>query len=235
MTLRLYDLAAADDAVRFSPYCWRAKMALKHKGLDFETVPWRFTEKDVLAPTGQGRVPVLVDGDRWISDSWAIALYLDEAHGDRPALFGSPGEVALARFVNQWCDNVLHLALRAPLLLDIFKVADARDRDYFRASREKMIGVALEEACLDREADLAALKRTLYPVEMSLKERKFLSGDAPAYADFCLFGSLMWAHVISPEPVLRADTAVAAWFEAMLDLHGGYARAAPRAGLPAAA
>jgi Glutathione S-transferase, N-terminal domain len=36
MAIKLYDLAAAEDDRRFSPYCWRAKMALKHKGLEFE-------------------------------------------------------------------------------------------------------------------------------------------------------------------------------------------------------
>src|ERR1043165_4592545 len=46
VTIQLYDLAAAEDDRRFSPYCWRTKMALKHKGLEFETLPWRFTEKE---------------------------------------------------------------------------------------------------------------------------------------------------------------------------------------------
>src|SRR5881394_4497405 len=41
MAIKLYDLAGAEDDRRFSPYCWRVKMALKHKGLDFETIPWR--------------------------------------------------------------------------------------------------------------------------------------------------------------------------------------------------
>src|SRR5258706_287114 len=60
MTMKLYDLAAAEDDRRFSPYCWRAKMALKHKGLEFETIPWRFVEQDAIAFSGQGLVPVLV-------------------------------------------------------------------------------------------------------------------------------------------------------------------------------
>ena len=38
MAIKLYDLAAAEDDRRFSPYCWRVKMALLHKGLDFETI-----------------------------------------------------------------------------------------------------------------------------------------------------------------------------------------------------
>ena len=41
MTIKLYDLAGEDAALRFSPFCWRTKMALKHKGLPFETEVWR--------------------------------------------------------------------------------------------------------------------------------------------------------------------------------------------------
>jgi glutathione S-transferase len=62
MGLQLYDLAGAEPERRFSPYCWRTKMALAHKGLPFDTIPWRFADKDVIAFSGQGRVPVLVDG-----------------------------------------------------------------------------------------------------------------------------------------------------------------------------
>ena len=49
MTIKMWDLAAAEDDRRFSPYCWRAKMALAHKGLKAETIPWRFTEKEAIA------------------------------------------------------------------------------------------------------------------------------------------------------------------------------------------
>jgi glutathione S-transferase len=31
MAIQLYDLAGAEDDRRFSPYCWRVKMALQHK------------------------------------------------------------------------------------------------------------------------------------------------------------------------------------------------------------
>jgi Glutathione S-transferase, N-terminal domain len=69
MGLHLYDLAGAQVERRFSPYCWRAKLALAHKSLAFDTIPWRFTDKDAIAFSGQGRVPVLVDGDRIVFDS----------------------------------------------------------------------------------------------------------------------------------------------------------------------
>src|SRR6185437_5084567 len=105
--LELYDLAGAEDDRRFSPFCWRTRLALAHKGLPVTTIPWRFTEKERIAPSGQGRVPVLVDNGRWINDSWAIATYLEETYPDRPSLFGGPAGLALSRFYNTWADVVL--------------------------------------------------------------------------------------------------------------------------------
>src|SRR5712675_908771 len=88
--IRLFDLAGAEPARRFSPYCWRIKLALAHKGLEVETIPWRFTEKSAIAASGQGRVPVLVHGDRWVADSWVIADYLEDAFPETPPIF-APG------------------------------------------------------------------------------------------------------------------------------------------------
>ena len=51
MQLKMYDLCGADKDRRFSPFCWRIKMALAHKGLDTEFIPWKFTDKEALAPT----------------------------------------------------------------------------------------------------------------------------------------------------------------------------------------
>jgi glutathione S-transferase len=82
-------------------------MALMHKGLAFDTIPWRFNEKSVIAFSGQGRVPVLRDGDQVVSDSWTIATYLEDAYPDRPSLFRGDGSRAVTRFVNAWADAVL--------------------------------------------------------------------------------------------------------------------------------
>ena len=48
MNIKMYDLAGADANRRFSTYCWRIRMALAHKGLEVETIPWRFTDKDAM-------------------------------------------------------------------------------------------------------------------------------------------------------------------------------------------
>src|ERR1700751_2070251 len=98
MALTLYDLAGADPTRRFSPYCWRIRMALAHKELSVETIPWRFTEKDAITDSGQSRVPVLVDGERWLADSWLIANYLEDNYPDRPSLFGGEAGRGLSFF-----------------------------------------------------------------------------------------------------------------------------------------
>ena len=42
MTIEMYDLVGLEDR-RFSPFCWRARMALAHKGLDHVATPVGFT------------------------------------------------------------------------------------------------------------------------------------------------------------------------------------------------
>jgi glutathione S-transferase len=156
MAIKLYDLAGAEPDRRFSPYCWRSRMALAHKGLEVETIPWRFTEKDVIAFSGQGRVPVLIDGDNTVSDSWAIAGYLEQAYPDRPSLFGGAAGRALARFINGWADAVVLPGIAGLIVADVFAHLHEKDRDYFRTSREQRLGRTLEAVCADRDVRVGA-------------------------------------------------------------------------------
>ncbi len=226
MTIKLYDLAAAEDDRRFSPYCWRTKMALKHKGLDFETVPWRFTEKDAIAFSGQGLVPVLVDGGTTVHDSWRIALYLDEAYPQRPALFEGNQSRALSGFVAQWAFRVLHPSIFRVVILDLFARIHEKDKPYFRESREKRFGMTLEAFGSDQKKRIADMRGALDPLRPVLVENRFLSGPGPGYADYIVFGAFQWARVMSPVRLLEPDDPVYAWRERMLDLWGGYAREA---------
>ena len=75
--IQLYDLETKYPNVRFSPFCWRVKYALAHKGLRWEEVPIGFTDKDKLPSPNEGKVPVIVDDQEVVSDSWDIALFLN--------------------------------------------------------------------------------------------------------------------------------------------------------------
>ncbi len=225
-TLTLYDLAGADPELRFSPFCWRIRLALAHKGLEAETIPWRFTEKDRLAFAGHDKVPVLVDGGRVVTESWDIACHLEAAHPDRPSLFGGETGRALGRFVGAWTDAVVHPAVARLVLLDIERCLAPADAAYFRRSREARFGTTLEQACADRPGNLAAFRQALHPMRMTLRAQPFLSGATPGYADYTVFGAFQWARAVSPLALLEAEDPVHAWRGRVLDLFDGLARRA---------
>jgi glutathione S-transferase len=224
--LRLYDLAGAEDERRFSPYCWRIRMALAHKGLPVETIAWRFTDKSAIAPSGQGRVPVLVDGKQWLHESWDIACYLEDRHPEGPSLFGGPQGRALSRLYSHLGDWINGQLVRL-LVCDIHDHLDERDRAYFRESREQRFGAPLEVIAADRESRLPAIRDSLAPLRATLQHQPFFGGTEPLYADYAIFGAFQWARAISPLAILASDDPLAHWRERLLDAHGGLARSSP--------
>jgi glutathione S-transferase len=224
----MYDLAGVEAERRFSPFCWRARMALAHKRLEVETVPWRFTEKDKLPAPNDGRVPVIVDGGKVVHDSSTIADYLDERYADRPSLFPGAAARGLSKFVQNWTETVVQSGLVRLVVLDIWKHIGLKDQEYFRQSREARFGGAsLEDVVKDREARLPAFRASLDPLRRTVERQPFVSGDAPAYADYIVFGAFQWARAISDFALLAPDDPVFAWRGRMLDLHDGLARKAP--------
>lgn len=226
-TLVLYELAGANPELRFSPHCWKTRMALAHKGLQAKRIPWRFTEKDRIAFSGQGQVPVLVDDGEVVCDSWRIALHLEGRFASLPSLFGDPAAVPLAHFVNHWADQILLPEIARNILLDIFEQLDAKDRRYFRESREKRFGDRLENVVAAAAARPDTLTRILVPLRRLLADHAFVGGAAASYADYCVFGMFMWARCVGAAEFLAADDPVYLWRERLLDAFGGLARSAP--------
>ena len=226
MTIVMHDLAGADPSLRFSPYCWRTRMALAHKGLAVTTIPWRFTEKDALAFSGQGRVPVIRDCDRVVSDSWAIAEYLEDAYPERPSLFGGGAGQAHARFVNAWADGVMLGGIARLIVRDLLDVVAPRDQAYFRESREARFAMTLEKVQAGRATRVADFRASLLPVRLVLGRQAWLGGDAPSYADYIVFGNLQWPRCVSRFELLERDDPVAGWRDRMLDLFDGLGRKA---------
>jgi glutathione S-transferase len=224
--MQLYDLAGAEPDRRFSPYCWRIRLALAHKKLPVETIPWRFTEKAEIAASGQALVPVLVDGERWIADSWTIANYLEDAYPNSPSLFDGASGRSLTRYYSSFADGLVG-AIFPFVALDILHHVADKDRDYFRASREKRVGTTLEAFVDGRDAKLPAFRASLAPLRNTLKAQPFFGGEAPLYADYAVFGPLQWARCISPFALLEEGDPVKLWRDRLLDSFGGLARKSP--------
>jgi glutathione S-transferase len=224
MTIKLYDLLGDEDR-RYSQYCWRAKLALKHKGLDFDLIPLVLTDKDPIAFAGATSVPVMVDGDIVKTDSWDIAAYLDDAYPDAPSLLGGAMGAGVTRVINSWSDRAVNVALGPMIARDILDATHPDDRDYLRGSLEKLYKKTLEEVQEGREERVKGLYRTLDPIRFTFRKgQEFICGDGPGYADYVVFSQFQWARVVSPFKLLDADDPVFAWRERMLDLYGGYAR-----------
>jgi glutathione S-transferase len=224
MALQLFELVGTEEDRPFSPFCWRIRMALAHKGLDARSIPWRFTEKDAINKHKSDKVPVLLDGERAVNDSWAIANYLEDTYPDRPSLFGGEGGRAMGRMLNWWGDTVVVAGMFPFIVADIHGHLRPVDQAYFRESREARFKKSLEEVASNRDTGVDAFRKSLDPMRLTLKTQPFLGGAAPNYADYIVFGPFQWARAISPFKLLAEDDAIYAWREKMLDAFNGMAR-----------
>lgn len=224
---KLFELCGTETERVFSPFCWRTRMALAHKDIEAETIPWRFTEKDAIAPHHSDKVPVFLDGDTSIADSWAIANYLEDTYPDLPSLFGGEGGRAMGRMLNWWGDTVVIGGIFPMVVKDIYDHLRPADQPYFRKTREARLGKTLEEAGVNRDAMVEGFRNTLNPMRLTLKTQPFIGGASPNYADYIVFGPFQWARAISPFKLLKEDDPVYAWREKLLDAFGGMARKSP--------
>ncbi|AEG03720.1 glutathione S-transferase family protein [Sinorhizobium meliloti] len=224
MTRKLYALSGTDTSRPFSPHVWKTKLSLAHKGLTFDIAPVGFTEIPRLEQGATKIVPLLRDGEKLVSDSFDIALYLEEAYPDRPPLLSGEGGKAMARFVEGWSQTTLHPAIGRIAIMDIHDSLDPIDRAYFRASREERFGRPLEAVAEAGRGDLETFSAKLEPIRHMLKFQPFLGGDRPLFADYIVFGALQWARIVSPHRLLAAGDVVTDWFERCLDLHDGLGR-----------
>lgn len=226
----LYELVGADPARPFSPHCWKARMALRHKGFEVETRPVPFTQVPMVEDGFSSLVPVLRDGERLIADSFDIAEHLEATYPDRPTLFAGDGGRRLSRFVESWSQTTLHPFIVSTAVLDIHDALAEPDKVYFRGSREARLGRSLEAVPVDRERRLPLFwDETLKPLSFLLAKSPFLGGDTPLFADYIVFGAFQWARVISPLNIVPSAGPVFDWFERCLDLHGGEGRSVPAA------
>jgi glutathione S-transferase len=152
------------------PFSRKVRIVLREKELDAEleaVEPWRQAEAlATLNPAAE--VPVLIDGQHVICDSWAVCEYLEETRPERRLLALDPVERAEVRRLMAWFDvkfmrEVTDLIWREKVL----KFAVNRDTPNSAAVR---IGVANLHAHLNYIADL-------------FEHRNWLAGDHISLAD----------------------------------------------------
>lgn len=204
-------------------------MALAHKGLDYTSIATPFTAVASVEGGDARKVPVLVDGDTVIEESYEIAKYLDRTYPDAPSLFNGAGSEELTKFVINWSNSQLHPAVAKLAVLDIHNALAPADQVFFRQTREKLFGCTLEEFDAKFPKNGDALKAALLPVEMTVRKQAFLGGDAPIFADYVVFGALQWLRLTASQDHSPKEGGVADWFGRLLDLYDGMGRNAQAA------
>jgi glutathione S-transferase len=117
------------------PYCKRVRAALAEKGIPYRSRLIQPGEKptELLGANQRGTVPVLVDGDRVLADSWDILEYLEERWPEPPVFPAPPGREA----VKATYDRVN--ALLAPLLPRILRGTPEERTDALHELRRAFI------------------------------------------------------------------------------------------------
>jgi glutathione S-transferase len=92
--LKLYELDNVEGEV-ISPFVWRIKFALQHKGISYDSVPVGFFDlrrigHRVGEPGTLMTLPIVEYAGTFLSESWVIAEWLDEAFPDHPRLEPTP-------------------------------------------------------------------------------------------------------------------------------------------------
>lgn len=226
--ITLYELKGKKDR-RYSLFSWRTRMALRHKGLDFESVPVKLKDKTIIEFSGGKTVPVIKDKETVVRDSWKIAEYLENRYKDAPPLFGGDIARGVTQAFNTWVDRALVPVMLQVIAADIHERVHAKDENYFRQTMEKVLKMTLEESRAKRDAALLNLGKVLEPLQAAFKRQAFMAGAAPAYADYVLFSVFQWARVMSPQELLAPEDPLCQWRERMLDLYDSFARNVPTA------
>lgn len=227
MTRVLYDLALADEEVRPSPYCWLVKFALLHKGLKFETRPVGFSDKSKYPDPDYGKVPVLIDDGMMVKDSPVILEHIERKYRERP-LAATPGERASAAFYGAWLAANVFPALGPLIMLKMLAAASPEDQAYIRTTREARFGKTLEQYA-DAPDAAKRMEAALAVLSAPLTAHDFLGGREANLCDYVVMAPLMWQRSAGAGDLYETPRPVAQWKERMLDLAGGYARAAKSA------
>jgi glutathione S-transferase len=174
-----------------SSNCLKVRIALKYKGIPFETEEMFATDRSPMLETANWPlVPVIVDGDVAMRDSEAILHYLESNYRDTPSL------------TPEGQDAIRHgesLMLRARLAL-----GPLLRRIYGEAMKAPELRVPTALEGIDGE-----IERALEPLERALEGKSFLLGERMSMYDVLVASSLA---PLKPRPDYAAQSPVWAFF-----------------------
>lgn len=219
-----------------SPYCEKTVRALNVKGIPFEPVIIKNTEREKnlgFSPTHKFPVLELDDGTR-IVDSTDIGWWLEEHYPNPPLIPKDPAERGRMHIIEDWADESLFpydLYIRAtwphnvPLLIaDVF----GHETPEVQAAMAEQVPVGVKQAMVaqglgrkSRQAILDDLARHFDSLEGILSKQDWLVSSHMTLADIGVF-CMAWVLQRAEEGayLLEARPALSAWRARMEDATG---------------
>jgi len=214
--------------IPFSHNCVKVRVALGLKGLTYETQNIAPMERAaVVAASGQGLVPVLLEDGHAIADSTEILLYLEERHPDPPLVPCDPAARAECLILEDWADQAFmamarrisygNVLSRPGRLASMFFPEDPAPARWLKervARRRVSQRFGLSPARHAR--DVLEAKRLAGLAMARLGGRRWLQGDSPTIADIAL--ATMSAPLAADREARedRGVRALLAWGEALV-------------------
>jgi glutathione S-transferase len=214
--------------IPFSHNCVKVRVALGLKGLSYETLDIAPMDRaSVVAASGQGLVPVLMDDGRTIADSTAILLHLEERYPDPPLVPSDAAARAECWLLEDWADQAFmeisrRISYGAVLsqpgrLASMFFPQDSGPSRWVKERIAKRRVAQRFGLSPSRHAkDVVAVKRLAALAVARLGGRPWLLGSSPTIADIALAAM---SAPLSADRAAREDPAVArllAWGEPLL-------------------
>ena len=186
------------DSKFVSPYALSAFVALRVKGLDFELETIDLTTQQNLTDnffqtSATGRVPTLVDGNFSISESSAIAEYLEDLQPTPNLYPKSILDRAKARQIQAWLRSDL-LALRQdrPTEVIFYKPTASELTQAGKLASEKLIKTA-NLLLSDQRANLFG-SWTIADVDLALMLNRLIFNGDPVPESLKTYAAQQWQH-----------------------------------------
>lgn len=190
-----------------SQYSEKVRLILDYKGLEYrkiEVTPG-IGQVELFRLTGQRQVPVLKDGNVYITDSTEIAKYLDVQYPERPLIPKDSQQRGLCLMMEEWADESIGIKSRKALFSAISQNQNFRKSllpsnapDVFKTLIEgmpsellKILGFGVGYSPDAVNSAMRDLKQDLEALCLLLADRRYLVGDEPCLADFAVAGLSM--------------------------------------------
>jgi glutathione S-transferase len=205
-------------AIAFSPWSEKARWALDHHRCDYRELAYEpivgeyVLRWQMRLPFGRLTVPVLRDGDRWLTDSFDIARHAESIGGGAPLFPGDRletiadwnrrSEAALAAgraiLMRSWA-NTRELAIAA--LPD--RIPEALKPLFLPIGRQRLRSFMARYSIEGDRSPEDVLTTELDALERALAGRRYLLDDTFTYADVAMALTLQQVQPVDPRYIVR--------------------------------